>query len=72
MSSDCCTHDCNQGADCPVRMARQTATPLNTANSDGSSADHTEDELLDDTGLLICQGIALTLFAVSVVIYLLA
>jgi hypothetical protein len=45
---------------------------LNTANSDGSSADHPEDELLDDTGLLICQGIALTLFAVSVVIYLLA
>lgn len=30
MSADCCSHDCQQGKDCPARK-------LVTANSDGSS-----------------------------------
>lgn len=47
--------------------APQTATQLITDNSDGSTA-HSED-LSDDTGLLICQGIALIVFVVSLVIY---
>ena len=57
---------------CPVhmtRLAKPAATPLITDNSDASSAHHGDDELLDDTGLLICQGIALVIFAVSLVMY---
>ena len=69
MSADCCTYDCRQGDDCPVRKAGHTATALNTDNSDGSSAGHAEDELLDDTGLLLCQGLALVVFIVSIVTF---
>jgi hypothetical protein len=71
MSADCCTHDCRQGRDCPARMARvtpqadDTATPLNTGNSDGSDPHRdSTDELLDDTGLMLLQGIALLVFIV--------
>ena len=60
----CCTYGCTQSADCPAR-----ACPLHTDNSDGSSAGHAEDELLDDTGLLILQGMALVGSVVSAVIY---
>jgi hypothetical protein len=44
-----------------------TACALITANSDGTSAGHATDELLDDTGWLMLQGLALVAFAVSVV-----
>lgn len=44
---------------------------MSTDNSDGSSADSATDELLDDTGLLVCQGIALAAFAVSITFYVL-
>lgn len=64
-SARCCTHDCHQGRDCPARPAPPTATPLDTANSDGTSAGHAIDEFLDDTGLLIMQGMALVGFVVS-------
>ena len=36
----CCDHTCMQSRDCPIRAfheAQETATPLNTENSDGSS-----------------------------------
>ncbi|MDH6185511.1 hypothetical protein [Polaromonas sp. CG_23.6] len=65
----CCTHDCRQGDDCPVRLARLaglTATPRNTDNSDNSDA---IDDFLDDTGLMLLQGIALLVFIVSVILY---
>ena len=70
---NCCEFhklDCDQGDFCPLRSAclANRATPLNTDNSDGSSAGHAADELLDDTGLLICQGIALAMFSVSLVL----
>ena len=73
MSSDCCNHDCQQGDLCPLRGAcpAKSATPLITDNSQGSSASNPIDELDDDTGFLICRGVALTMFAVSVVMYLL-
>lgn len=59
----CCTHTCRQGRKCPAR----TSCALITVNSDGTSAGCTTDELLDDTGWLLLQGIALVAFAVSVV-----
>ncbi|NQW92672.1 MAG: hypothetical protein HQ446_01300 [Polaromonas sp.] len=37
-----------------------------TDDGEGSSTAPAADELLDDTGLLICQGVALVVFAVSV------
>ena len=64
MSLDCCTYDCCQGCDCPARAARlapHTATPLIT----DASARNAIDKPLDDTGLLICQGLALVVFFVS-------
>ena len=36
---NCCTNECNQGRNCPIRAqlaASQTATPPIMANSDGS------------------------------------
>lgn len=70
MSADCCTHDCRQGRDCPARLAqaaieKASATPLNTDNSDGSSAGNAIDELLDDTGLMLLQGIAMLMALAS-------
>ena len=54
---NCCDDfgDCRQGRDCPARPPATTATP---------AADPAA-ELYDDTGLLICQGLALALFAMS-------
>lgn len=71
---NCCEFhrlDCDQGNICPLRSAcpAKQATPLNTENSDGTSAGHAEDELLDDTGLLLCQGLALVVFIVSIVTF---
>ena len=66
MSADCCTYDCRQGRDCPARAAclkRPTSTP--------AAADDNADEFFDDTGLLVCQGLALVAFAVSMALYLL-
>lgn len=60
----CCHQASQQGRKSPAR-----ATALDTENSDGSSAGHAADELLDDTGLLICQGLALLIFIVSALIY---
>lgn len=71
-SARCCTHDCRQGRDCPARADRvthQTATPLNTDNSDGSSAGNSIDELLDDTGRMLLRGIALLVLIVSLIVY---
>lgn len=72
---NCCTHDCNQGRGCQVRVNRllqaeldALTTPLITGNSDASSA-HDTDDLIDDTGLLMLQGIALLSFVVSAVLY---
>jgi hypothetical protein len=60
----CCNQACRQGRKCPARTCA-----LITANSDGTSAGHAIDELLDDTGLLLGQGIALLVFVVSAVMY---
>lgn len=68
MSSDCCSHECRQGDDCPVRKAQHTAARLNT---DGSSAGRAKSERPDDTGRLIWQGMALTAFLVSMAFCLL-
>ena len=37
---NCCTYECNQGRNCPIRAqlaAKGCATPLRTDNSDGTS-----------------------------------
>jgi hypothetical protein len=47
--------------------APRSATQMFIDNSDGSSTGHAEDELLDDTGWLLLQGLALVAFVVSVV-----
>lgn len=67
----CCDDfgDCNQGRLCPVRHAVAPAMPLDTDNSDGTSAGHADDELLDDTGLPILRGMVLVWFVVSVLMY---
>jgi len=75
MITRCCTHNCRQGDDCPVRLARlaqTTATPLNTDNSDGSSTGHAEYDLIDGTGLLMLEGLALVACVVSFLVFALA
>ena len=75
MTVSCCDFhhqvECGQGDFCPLRSAclAKRAMPLITENSDGSSAGNPVDELLDDTGLLICEGLALLAFIVSVLAY---
>lgn len=70
----CCTHDCRQGRDCPARMApaaiEKAAAPVNPGHNAASDLppkfiDDSIDEFLDDTGLLLLQGIALLSFVVS-------
>ena len=55
---------CRQGSNDSARCCQ-----LRTDNSDGSSAGDEADELLDDTSLLILQGLALVAFVVSAVLY---
>lgn len=66
----CCNHDCAQSDRCPIHLARmkqQPATPPLTAGS-CEHCDRT-DGLLDDTGLLILQGMVLLVVVVSVIAY---
>ena len=66
----CCNHDCDQGERCPLHLAKPAATPLITANSDGSNPlCDSIDEFLDDTSVLLMQGIALLGFVVSALVY---
>ena len=66
----CCNHDCDQSDRCPHRLAKKTATPPCAANSDGRNLlGNAIDELLDDTGLMLLQGIALLCFVVSIILY---
>ena len=66
----CCNHDCDKGDRCPLRLTKPAATPLITTNSDGSNPQcDSIDEFLDDTSVLLLQGIALLGFVVSALMY---
>jgi len=62
-----CTFVLTRPAAAQPAPSSATATPLIAENSDGSTA-HGEN-LADDTGLLIGQGIALIVFAISLALY---
>lgn len=53
--------DRRQGRDCPARAPATTATPTD---------DHSAEDLYDDTGLLLLQGLALVAFVVSMVAFI--
>ena len=75
----CCTHQCNQGRDCPARLAqavteKAAATSMTPGHHDASDQHPTFiasriDDFLIDTALMLSQGIALLAFVVAILLY---
>ena len=74
----CCTHQCNQGRDCPARLAqaateKAAATSRTPGHYDASDQhpkfiDSSIDDFLNDTGWQLLQGLAMAAFVVSLIV----